>query len=135
VAYLLLGLLPLLVLLFPTGRLPSRHWRPVVWVFATGLFLYAASVVLKPGPLHNDLPVTNPLGLEPAEELLQLIGAALFWLFALFVILVLTSLVLRFRRSRGTSASSSSGSPTRPPCWSCSLRQSGYRWNALARRI
>jgi hypothetical protein len=24
----LLGLLPLLVLLFPTGRLPSRRWRP-----------------------------------------------------------------------------------------------------------
>jgi hypothetical protein len=97
----LLGLLPLLVLLFPTGRLPSRRWRPVVWVFATGLFLYTVSVVLKPGPLHSDLPVTNPLGLAAAEELLQPIGAALYWLFAMFVVLVLASLVLRFRRSRG----------------------------------
>jgi hypothetical protein len=97
----LLGLLPLLVLLFPTGRLPSRRWRPVVWVFAAGLMLYAASVVLKPGLLHDDLPATNPLGLESAEELLQLIGAALGLLFALFVVLVLGSLVLRFRRARG----------------------------------
>ena len=103
VGYLLplLGLLPLLVLLFPTGRLPSRRWRPVVWVFAAGLFLYAASVIFKPGPLHNDLPATNPLGLESAEELLQPIGAALGLFFALFVVLVLASLVLRFRRSRG----------------------------------
>jgi hypothetical protein len=45
--------------------------------------------------------VTNPLGLESAEAVLQLIGAALFLLFTLFVVLVLASLVLRFRRSRG----------------------------------
>jgi FtsH-binding integral membrane protein len=103
VAFLLslLGLLPLLVLLFPTGRLPSRRWRPVVWVFTAGLLLYAGSVVLQPGQLHKDVPARNPLGLESAEEVLQLTGAALFWLFALLVVLVLGSLVLRFRRSRG----------------------------------
>jgi hypothetical protein len=32
----LLGLLPLLVLVFPSGRLPSRRWRPALWVFAGG---------------------------------------------------------------------------------------------------
>jgi hypothetical protein len=103
VAFLLslLGLLPLLVLLFPTGRLPSRRWRPIVWIFAAGLLLYAASRVLQPGQLHDELPATNPLGLESADDVLQLIGAALFWLFALLVVLVLGSLVLRFRRSRG----------------------------------
>jgi hypothetical protein len=103
VAFLLslLGLLPLLVLLFPTGRLPSHRWRPIVWIFAAGLLLYAASRVLQPGQLHDELPATNPLGLESAEDVLQLIGAALFWLFALLVVLVLGSLVLRFRRSRG----------------------------------
>ena len=45
----MLGLLPVLVLVFPTGRLPSRRWRPVLWIAATGLALYVASVLLKAG--------------------------------------------------------------------------------------
>jgi hypothetical protein len=96
----LLGLLPLLVLLFPTGRLPSRRWRPLVWAFAAGLVLYAASVLFKPGPLDHGLP-TNPLGLESAKGLLQLAGAVSSLLFPMFVVPVLVSLVLRFRRARG----------------------------------
>jgi hypothetical protein len=96
----MLGLLPLLVLVFPTGRLPSRRWRPVLWVVAAGLALYVASVVLNPGTLGDGLPA-NPLGLEGAEGLLELIGAVSGLLFAVFVNLVLASLVVRFRRARG----------------------------------
>jgi hypothetical protein len=96
----LLGLLPLLVLLFPTGRLPSRRWWPLVWAFAAGLVLYAASVLFKPGPLDHGLPI-NPLRLESAKGLLQLAGTVSTLLFPVFVVLVLISLVLRFRRARG----------------------------------
>jgi hypothetical protein len=96
----LLGLLPLLVLLFPTGRLPSSRWRPALWVFAAGLALYAASLLLKPGPVGDGLPA-NPLGLASAEGLLVSIGAVSGLLFAVFVVLVLASLVVRFRRARG----------------------------------
>jgi hypothetical protein len=96
----LLGLLPVLVLVFPTGRLPSRRWRPVLWILAVGLALYVASVMLKPGPAGDGLPA-NPLGLEGAEGLLASIGAVAGLLFAVFVVLVLASLVMRFRRARG----------------------------------
>jgi hypothetical protein len=96
----LLGLLPLLVLVFPTGRLPSRRWRPALWVFAGGLVLYLGLYVLQPGPLGDGLSA-NPLGVGWAERLMDRIGPALFLLFGLFVVLVLGSLVLRFRRARG----------------------------------
>jgi hypothetical protein len=96
----LLGLLPLLVLVFPTGRLPSRRWRAAVGVFAGGLVLYLGLFVLQPGPMGEGLPA-NPLGVGWAEQLLERIGPVLGLLFMLFVVLVLVSLVLRFRRARG----------------------------------
>jgi hypothetical protein len=96
----LLGLLPLLVLVFPTGRLPSRRWRAAVGVFAGGLVLYLGLFVLQPGPMGDGLPA-NPLGVGWAEQLLERIGPVLGLLFMLFVVLVLVSLVRRFRRVRG----------------------------------
>jgi hypothetical protein len=96
----MLGLLPLLALVFPTGRLPSRRWRPAVGVFAGGLVLYLGLDVLKPGPVSRGLPA-NPLGVDWAERLLERVGPALGLLFGLFVVLVLASLVLRLRRARG----------------------------------
>ena len=94
----ILGLLPVLV--FPTGRLPSRRWRPVLWIVATGLALYVTSVMLKPGPVGDSLP-NNPLGVAAADRLLGPIAALSGLLFAVFVVLVLASLVVRFRRARG----------------------------------
>jgi hypothetical protein len=96
----LLGLLPVLVLVFPTGRLPSRRWRPVLWIVVVGLALYVISVMLKPGPAGDGLPA-NPLGVEAADRVLGPIAAVSGLLFAVFVVLVLASLVVRFRRARG----------------------------------
>jgi hypothetical protein len=96
----MLGLLPVLVLVFPTGRLPSRRWRPVLWIVAAGLVLYVISVMLKPGPAADGLP-ENPLGVEAADRLLGPVAAVSGLLFAVFVVLVLASLVVRFRRAQG----------------------------------
>jgi two-component system, NarL family, sensor kinase len=88
----MLGLLPVLVLVFPTGRLPSRRWRPVLWIVAAGLALYVASIMLKPGPAADGLP-ENPLGVAAADRLLGLTTAVSGLLFAVFLVLVLASLV------------------------------------------
>jgi uncharacterized membrane protein YhaH (DUF805 family) len=49
----LLGLLPFLVLLFPTGRLLSRRWRPVAWGLGLAVGLYLIARLLAPGPFDT----------------------------------------------------------------------------------
>jgi hypothetical protein len=71
-AYLgtLLGLVPFLVLLFPTGRLLSGRWRPVGWAIGLVLGLYLTALLLTPGPIDLSLSDNpdNPLGLESADR-------------------------------------------------------------------
>jgi hypothetical protein len=59
-AYLgtLLGLLPFLILLFPSGRLLSRRWRPVAWALGLVLGLYLTAVLLTPGRSPSASPTT-----------------------------------------------------------------------------
>jgi signal transduction histidine kinase len=54
--------LPLLVLLIPTGGLPSPRWRPAVWVLAGAALLLFISVGLRPGQLTSTPSVDNPFG-------------------------------------------------------------------------
>jgi hypothetical protein len=94
-------LLPFLLLLFPTGRLPSRRWRPVAWaVLLAGAVLLISGLFL-PGE-SNFGPFENPLGVG------GLLGEVVFFVtvavvFAIFVAVVLSalSLVLRYRRAGG----------------------------------
>src|ERR671921_783521 len=45
-----LTLAPLLMLLFPTGRLPSRRWRPLVWISTTAGAVLLLLVLLFENP-------------------------------------------------------------------------------------
>jgi hypothetical protein len=45
-----LTLVPLLMLLFPTGRLPSRRWRPLVWISTTAGAMLLFLVLLFESP-------------------------------------------------------------------------------------
>ena len=90
------------VLLYPDGHLPSRRWRPVVWLvigWATLSFIASAvhpELVLLPG--HR-----NPIGLSgPAGSIVQAMASLVLDPFELLLSLVCTSaLVVRFRRARG----------------------------------
>jgi hypothetical protein len=95
----------LLPLYFPTGRLLSPRWRPVVWLGIGFLAFAVAGNALSPGPdppLLGLAPVPNPVVYLPqAKPLFEL-----FRLLALFCSLAgfagaIAALVVRFRRSRG----------------------------------
>jgi hypothetical protein len=55
-----MSVLAYVILLFPTGRLPSRRWRLVAWLYAGWLSLATLATALKPGPLDTVLPSTIP---------------------------------------------------------------------------
>jgi succinate dehydrogenase hydrophobic anchor subunit len=91
----------LLLLLFPTGRLPSPRWRPVAWALVTGFVVTLISQGLKPGSLVDYSGEQNPFGtpalrpvLGPLEQLARvLVIGGIIGAFA--------SLAVRLRRSRG----------------------------------
>src|SRR5215475_13695110 len=50
------------LLLFPTGHLPSRRWRPVAWLAGAGLAGWAIGNTLAPTIVSADAPMRNPFG-------------------------------------------------------------------------
>ena len=90
-----------LVLLFPTGRLPSPRWRPVVWIAGTAIVASVISLALTPGPIEGFASVKNPFGVEAAAVVLGILGdIGGLTALACFVAAIL-SLIVRFYRSRG----------------------------------
>jgi uncharacterized membrane protein SirB2 len=71
--------IPLAVLLFPEGRLPSRRWRPVVWLIAVAIAVTFVTTPGKPDVLQN------------------LAGSAMLSAYVLAALAV----ALRLRRARG----------------------------------
>jgi signal transduction histidine kinase len=99
-----LGILPavfLLPLLFPDGRLPSRRWRPFVWLIFVFLAIISLSFVFGQRILtgSNDaMGIANPLFLAAVHRLPKvdpLIGVLFPTIFAVSV----ASLFIRFRRT------------------------------------
>jgi hypothetical protein len=98
-----LSCLGFILLLTPTGSLPSPRWRWWARVAAAGLVVVFLTSALHPHPLYPEYPdIGNPLGVAALER-----GplALLFPLGALVILIALVvgavSLQLRFRRARG----------------------------------
>jgi hypothetical protein len=93
---------PLLFLLFPDGRLPSRRWRPVAWFVVVTVAAITVGAALKPGPL-GEAPFThvdNPVGIPGTRGFFEGMQAFGF-LVVLAVPLCVAALVRRLRRARG----------------------------------
>jgi MFS family permease len=94
-------LIPLLLLLFPDGRLPSPRWRFLAWAVVAAGALALILNPFAPGP-SGFAPVDNPFGVGGAA------GRAIFVLATAGVLVVLVatipsalSLVFRYRRANG----------------------------------
>lgn len=68
---------PLLLLLFPDGRLPSPRWRPIAWVLVGLATAATVGAMLRPGRIDASEHVDNPLGIAGAEwmRVVLLVGA------------------------------------------------------------
>jgi hypothetical protein len=89
------------LLLTPTGRLPSPRWRWWARIAAAAAGLWLLGSIVDPAPLRPEYPdIANPLGVPALSGALDLlVFAALIVLVSLIVGAV--SLLLRFRRARG----------------------------------
>ena len=99
--FVIAGLIPIVLILFPTGRPPSHRWRWVLWAIGATLAVLVVSAMVRPIPieLNGDLTVPNPTGIEA----LRTAAAAAAWIGGLLLaaesIAAVGALVVRFRRA------------------------------------
>ena len=90
-----------LLMLFPTGRLPSPRWRVLAWTTGLAVGITLISFALKPGRLRDFAAVQNPFGIGAASEILAVLETVGGWTGLVCIVAVVASLVWRFYRSRG----------------------------------
>jgi hypothetical protein len=97
--FIVIGFSVLCILLFPTGRPPSRRWRWVVWLTVAFVLVGAISGAFTSGPVDGLGPIRNPLGIEGFSNfsnsiLLNLVATVL-------VVAAALSVFVRLRRAKG----------------------------------
>ena len=91
------------LLLFPTGHLPSRRWRPVAWPTAATIGAFVLGSAFATGRI-SDTQSINPLGFGGS------VGRAVFGVmrvggtlgFTFMAVAAFVSLVVRYRRGDGS---------------------------------
>ncbi len=89
-------LVTFLLLLFPTGRLPSPRWRLVAWASGISMAVLSTFLALAPEPANARVTSRNPLAVPVLSQVDFLQGAA-FAVLLLCGLLSAVSLLLRFR--------------------------------------
>jgi hypothetical protein len=97
ILHVVVGLLVFSFLLFPTGRLPSRRWRPLAWLTVAILLVDATLHAFTSGPIDGLGPIRNPLGIEDFSN----IHAMVLFVGIPLYIAVASSPFVRLRRATG----------------------------------
>jgi hypothetical protein len=87
------------LLLFPTGRLPSRRWRWLAWLTVAYVLVGVITAAFSPGAYLGSLgPIRNPLGVEGFTNVYK---AILYTLSPILFLAAALSVFMRLRRSVG----------------------------------
>ena len=94
------GLQVFYILLFPTGRLPSRRWRWLGWLTVAFVVVGVILAAFSSGALLGILgPIQNPLGIEGFSNIYY--KAILFIMTPLLTIAAALAVFIRLRRAIG----------------------------------
>jgi hypothetical protein len=91
------------LLLTPTGQLPSPRWRWWARLTAAAAVVFVLGSVVDSQPLSSQYPtIGNPLAVPAVAGLLEVVLPVVLAVVCLAVLVAAGSLVVRFRRARGT---------------------------------
>jgi hypothetical protein len=93
--------LMVLLLLFPTGRPPSRRWWVLVWAIAAGVVLSWVGRGLAPTRYEDFLGIENPFGIASLATVLRGVAGLGGVLIVVGIPGAFASLFVRFARARG----------------------------------
>jgi hypothetical protein len=96
---IIIGLSVFYILLFPTGRLPSRRWRWLAWLTVAFMVVGVFTSAFSSGALMGVLgPIRNPLGIEGLTNIYR---AVLYILSPALFVPTALSLFVRLHRAIG----------------------------------